>query len=150
MKINNDEQLQVESCPFKRSIKFQDTIHLIGNSLKQCIDNMHIAIKNEKIPLDIAFRTTKEFADSQGFSQEQFKMITLSKMEMPHEKMKSYQDLIQTTEIPLKKDFYSSLKNTNISDESYSFFSKMWNELKIENLLHLYAIYNILDCCIYR
>ena len=47
-----------------------------------------------------------------------------------------------------KKDFYSSLKNTNISDEECEDVKKLFNLLKMEALSDLKALYNFQDTII--
>ena len=62
------------SCPFKRRIKFCDSYLLISSPLSKIIDNLHEGIRNENIPLETAFKATKRFSDSRGYSEEQFKV----------------------------------------------------------------------------
>lgn len=59
---------------------------------------------------------------------------------MPHEFVTSYDTLVNTTTVPSRDDFYSSLKNTTISEEEYSEFEKTWDLLQIKNLLQIYQV----------
>ena len=65
---------KLQDCPFKRRIKFIDSILMIQQPLGTIIDNFHIAITKEKIPLNEAFVTTKLFCDERQFSTSQFEV----------------------------------------------------------------------------
>ena len=65
------------ACPFKRRVKFCDSILLIQSSLAEIINNMHIGIQKDGIPLEKAFQCTKTYCDSQQYSREQFEVLLI-------------------------------------------------------------------------
>ena len=69
---------------------------------------------------------------------------------MPYESIKSWEDLNRSpgNDFFRKTDFYSTLKNTTISDEEYNYVKKLFNLLKMQTLSDLNALYNFQDTII--
>ena len=131
-------------CPYSRKIRFLDSCLHIPSSLNSMIDSLNEARLKEKLSLRDAFKSTYRYAKSQGFSEEQFEHLCLSKMPMPYEFPKNLSCLFST--VPLKKeDFKSILRGTKgLTDLEMKEFTDTWDLLNIKNLFHLYQIYN---CC---
>ena len=140
---------RVESCPFKRRLTFNDSFLMLGQSLDSIIQNMHESVNKSNVPIHQAFPASKAFADQKNLNMSQFKTIIEGKLSMPHEFVTSFDVLVQTTEPPPKEKFFSKLRNSHISSESYTYFCTMWRELGVTNLLQMYEYYNVLDTVLY-
>ena len=108
---------QIDDCPFKRKILLRDTIAHVPAPLADIIDNMHIAVQKEKIPLDVAFSASKSFCDSRGFTEVQFHQFISQKVPMPFEFCTSYEKLINQTTPPKREDFKSTLRGIETISE---------------------------------
>ena len=108
---------QIDDCPFKRKIVLRDTIAHVPAPLADIIDNMHIAVQKEKIPLDVAFSASKSFCDSRGFTEVQFHQFISQKVPMPFEFCTSYEKLINQTTPPKREDFKSTLRGIETISE---------------------------------
>ena len=69
---------------------------------------------------------------------------------IPNESIKKWEDLSKApgTDFFPKTDFYSTLKNTAISDEEYEDVKKLFNHMKMQTLSDLNAFYNFQDTII--
>ena len=50
-------------------------------------------------------------------------------------------DRFKETQLPLMKDFYNTLNQTDISKEDYEHAQKVWNTLNIKNLGEYHDLY---------
>ena len=140
---------KIFNCPFRYSLKFVDSALFIPSSLSSIIEDMHVARKNEKIPLKAMFEKTYDYAMSQNLSYKQFVSLTSAKMIMPHEYTQDFRRLSQTklNDLSDRKLFASVLKGTTeITEEQMSVFRSNWKVLKCNTLLDLYKYYNAVDC----
>ena len=62
-----------------------------------------------------------------------------------HEKFTSL-DLLNRTTFPAYEEFYSSLKNSNISVEQYKFAHQVWKDENMKTLKDMLIYYNNADC----
>ena len=62
----------------------------------------------------------------------------------PYEYMDSWEKFNET-ELPPKKDFYSSLNLENISDKDYTHAQEIWDVFKIKNLGEYHDLYVHID-----
>ena len=69
---------------------------------------------------------------------------------IPYEKIKTYEDLDVTPEGEFfsKTEFYSTLRNAIIDDQSYDNVKRFWKTLRLEKLSDLNHIYNFQDTII--
>ena len=140
---------RLETCPFKRRLTFNDSFLMLGQSLDSIVQNMHESVKKANVPIHKAFPASKAFADQKNLSMSQFKTIIEGKLSMPHEFVTSFDVLVQTTEPPPKEKFFSKLRNSHITEASYTYFCTMWRELGVSNLLGMYQYYNVLDTVLF-
>ena len=49
------------------------------------------------------------------------------------------------TKLPEKEEYYSSLKNQEISDEEYDFAKEVWSRFKLKDLGELHDLYMNVD-----
>ena len=69
---------------------------------------------------------------------------TVIKGYFPYEWMDDLNKLNQTS-LPSHQEFYSSLKNSNISEEEYAYCQKMWQEEKMRSFKDYLVWYNNRD-----
>ena len=69
---------------------------------------------------------------------------------IPYEKIKTYEDLDAAPEGEFfsKTEFYSTLRNEIIDDQSYENVKRFWRTLRLEKLSELNDIYNFQDTII--
>ena len=69
---------------------------------------------------------------------------------IPYEKIKTYEDLDVTPEGEFfsKTEFYSTLRNAIIDDQSYDNVKRFWKTLRLQKLSDLNHIYNFQDTII--
>ena len=132
-------------CPFDRRIKVIDSFLFINSSLDNLIKGVHEASEKEGLDLDGSFPVTMKFLREKNYSPRQISLVIKSKLKMPYESVTCYQDLLKT-ECPEPEAFVSLLRGTgNLGEEDMTTFKKIWQELKIPNLLSLYQLYVQLD-----
>ena len=142
--------LNFKSCPYRRSIRFQDSLLFFQASLSSMIDDLHIASKREGLPLEAAFPTSKHFCDSWNFTNEQFEKFVSVKCPMPYEYCTDYESLVNTTTPPPPSAFKSTLRGIEeISPAEHNTFVSMWTTLGCSNLLDLMHLYAIGDVTMY-
>ncbi len=105
-------------------------------------NNDHMCIKTENLKfLDI----TNFLAP--GFSYAKFLKAydcELQKGFFPYEWLDSV-DKLNTTQLPSRRDFFSTLKNENISEEDYMYCRKIWEEKGMTTMHNFLEWYNNLD-----
>ena len=108
-------------------------------------------INKSKEPVEIFPNTYKYITRQLKLSTHEFNVIVQGKCPQPFEQISSYEYLENTTEIPPKEAFFSSLRGDTIdnkpgiSDESYNRFCTVWKELNITSLLHMMVLYAAID-----
>jgi hypothetical protein len=80
----------------------------------------------------------------EGFLRFYGGLTEAKKLNFPYEYITSFEILHQTA-IPKKADFFSSLKQTHISDGEYENFKTIWNGMDQPSLLNYLHIYNNSD-----
>ena len=144
------EERSMPTCPFKRKIRFLDSVSHVQASLESIIDNHHTAIVKEGIPLSEAFPTTKAFCDSHNFTTSQFETFCQTKVKMPFEACTDLQTMLNVTTPPPKEAFKSKLRCTDgISNADHEVFVKMWQTLGCTNLVDIMRFYGIGDVTMY-
>ena len=119
---------------------------LFSTSLEGLVTSCHESIRNStddaKLTLESVFSSTKQFCVQNGYSEKEFVTFSQSKWPMPHEQCQNYEYMKNFTKMPEPRHFASILKGTDsISDKEYKSFQSAWNDLKIQNLWHLYSLY---------
>ena len=71
-------------------------------------------------------------------------MLLLRKGVYPYEYMDDW-NKFNENELPLKEEFYSNFKMSNISDKEHEYAKKVWNTLNIKNLGEYHDLYVQLD-----
>ena len=104
------------------SFKFIDSSSFLPESLESLVKNL-----KDKDPA--LFIQTKKLA---GDSIKKFNFLT-SKGVFPYEYVTS-EEKLKDRKLPEKKHFYSSLKETDISDEDYTRANNVWEEFGCETL----------------
>lgn len=138
------------TCPFRRKIRFLDSVSQIQSSLEGIIDNHHLAATKENIPLHLAFPTTKAFCDSKNFTDQQFQTFCRTKCKMPFELCTDLETMQNITSPPPKEAFKSKLRCTDgISDEDHAIFTNMWRTLGCQSLVDIFGFYAIGDVTMY-
>ena len=69
----------------------------------------------------------------------------MKKSIFPYEFLDSYEKLYCNIDVLTKNDFYSSLKNSHITDEEWALFNKNKKELGWKTVMDLLEFYNNLD-----
>ena len=137
-------------CEYNRRIILRDSLMIIPAPLAKIISNVNSACQKEAIPLAQVFTASKAFCDSKGYNEEQFETFVSGKCPTPYELARSYEEMVNWTSIPLRSDFASILRGTSQATESeYLVFEKVWNQLKIKNLLEYFLTYNIADVTLF-
>ena len=141
---------KLKTCPFRRSIRFQDSLMFFQSSLSGLIDDLHVSSKKENLPLKTTFATSKAYCDSLGFSQTQFEKFISVKMPMPYEFLTDYQTMVNTTSPPPPSAFKSTLRGVDeITTAEHEIFVSMWNTLGCQNLLDILHLYSVADVTMY-
>ena len=86
-------------------------------------------------------------------NEKKLNVCMIGKLNFPYEKCVSAKQMKSVTKFPPKKDFYSSLREEHISNESYKNSKKFWKEFDVQNLLDFAKYYCHLDvtllACVY-
>ena len=136
----------LEPCPYRRKLRFNDSLLHIQTSVASLVDDLHLAVKSEGLSIPEAFPTSKEYCDSIGFTREQFELFVSTKMSMPYELCQTYEQMRLQTSPPSRESFTSILRGIDsISEEEHSAFVDTWNRLGISSLLQLMTLYAIGD-----
>ena len=134
------------SCVFKRSIRFIDSCLFIQSSLSNMVSDLHVAGKEEKLPVESTFRATYEYSLEMGYSHQQFVILTGSSLDIPYEFCTDYAKLVGTVNPPPSSAFQSLLTNkSSLNDDQYADFVHKWHLFGVKNLLQLYQIYASVD-----
>ena len=132
---------RVFPCPFNRQIKIVDSFLFIGAKLDTIIEQVHEAGNKEGLSWEQTFPSTLAFLRSRNLDDRQIALVIKNKFQMPHEAIRSYEDLIRE-ECPTADMFGSFLRGTTrLSDDEMDIFRLIWRELEIPNLLTLYDYY---------
>ena len=139
---------QLQTCAFRRKIRFSDSLLFIPASLSKMIDDLHCSATNEAIPLEKAFPSSKRYCDSIQFTPSQFQLFVSCKIPQPYELCTDYDSLLHQVTPPPPAAFKSVLRGIDtISESDHQVFVEAWETLNCTNLLqmmHLYAIGDIL------
>jgi hypothetical protein len=119
-------------------VKFLDSYQFLSASLECLVNNLRSTGL-------YAFSITRKVIESKfgKISDEKFDKL-LRKRIYPYEFMDSF-DKFECTELPKRKDFYSSLNFSDISKEDYNSAKYIWEEFKCKNLGDFHNIYVLLD-----
>ncbi|XP_050543406.1 uncharacterized protein LOC126906698 [Daktulosphaira vitifoliae] len=102
------------------TVRFVDTYRFMGTSLATLANNLRAAGKH-------LFEETAKV-----FSAENIDLVT-RKGVYPYSFTSNY-DVLETTELPSKKDFYNELTESHISDEDYVHAQTVWKHFNCKNL----------------
>ena len=134
------------SCPYTRKLKFIDSFLFTNASLDKMVNDLNVAGTNENLSLDKIFPACRNFANTMGFSQAQFKRITEGKLHYPYEYLDCLKDLELQTTPPPPTAFKSLLKNSPaFAEEAWDNFKETWALFKIQSMKHLLKLYNTID-----
>ncbi|KAJ8914368.1 hypothetical protein NQ315_011356 [Exocentrus adspersus] len=108
------------------SLRFLDSFRFMACSLDTLAKNLE--------PHQFV-ATRKVFQSSEHFD------LMMKKGVFPYEYVDSYEKLEDTVELPSREHFYSSLTETAISEEDYTYAVKVWNAFKCRTLAEYSDIY---------
>ena len=136
---------KISPCPFARKIRILDSFLFLPHKLDDLIKGVHEDRGKKGIDLNGAFPVTMNFLRKKQLTTRQISLLINSKLSMPYESVKCFQDLLNT-ECPQPKDFVSQLKGTGpLEPADMQSFRVVWEELKIPNWLALWELYVQLD-----
>ena len=136
---------RISTCPFARKIRVLDSFLFLPHKLDDLIQGVHEDRGKKGIDLDGAFPVTMNFLRKKKLTSRQISLVINSKLSMPYESVKCFQDLLNT-ECPQPKDFVSQLKGTRpLEPADMQSFRLVWEELQMTNWLALWELYVQLD-----
>ena len=136
----NLENDQNQSKKIPLILQFIDSLSFLNGSLDTLTESLKAS--------DHDFAIFKDYFKNKGFSDD-FCQLLLRKGVYPYEHVKSEEDLEQTC-LPPKENFYSSLKQTGITDDDYAFAQEVFRLGKCHNLkeyMELYLQCDVLLLC---
>jgi len=112
---------------------FLDSMSFLPNSLNSLVDNL------------VASNYSMNILEQSGlYKNEVEKALLLKKGIYCYDFAKSYSQL-KNTQMPGKDEFFSVLKDEDISDEDYAHAQKVYTTFKCKNMLEYTRLYNKLD-----
>ena len=118
------------------SIQFLDSFNFLASSLDKLVENLRKS--------DYDFPITKKLYNEKfGYSKE-LNHLLLRKGIYMYEYMNSFERFNETN-LPPKENFFSSLNQTNITDEDYEHAKIVWKKFNISNLGEYHDMYVNLD-----
>lgn len=140
------KDIKVPACDYSRSIVFIDSCLHLPTSLANCVSDLNKVADTTNTSLEQMFPATHAFASQVGYDYLQFSTLTSQKMSFPFSLCTSISSLKEHTSIPDKKFFLDKLSNkTEVDQQSYSTFCKIWASLKFDSLLDCLWIYSLVD-----
>ena len=137
---------KVDACPFQRRIRFLDSCLITQSSLSAMIDDLHRVRASRSASIENTFPCTYRYAQTQGFSTQQFHAIAKGKFHMPYEICSSAAVMRSITSPPAANAFASALRgSTGLSNDEMDEFNEIWRVLNISDLFHLQTIYVACD-----
>ena len=121
------------------SFKFLDSLAFLQSSLSQLSEDL--SKTNHDYPI---LRQTGLIKTGNIFNQKKFDLL-LKKSFFPYEYCTSLKLMEETTELPDRDKFYSTLHETTITQEDHNFAKKIWKLFKCKNLIDYTKIYCKLD-----
>ena len=121
------------------SFEFIDTLAFLQASLGQLTADLRLTTHDYPI-----LKQTYLVKKKGSFSQERLEMV-LGKSFFPYEYCTSYQQMLNTTNLPNINDFYSNLSGSTISEEDYAFAKSVWKEFECKNLIQYCEKYCKID-----
>ena len=110
-----------------KHLQFIDSFQFMSQSLDKLSNNL---------PNDKFIYTESE---TEGFIEGYLELLK-QKGVYPYDYMDSF-DRFNETELPSRKDFYSILNDTNVSENEYNHAQEVWNAFKIRNLGEYHDLY---------
>ena len=132
------ESFEKYKCIDLDELRFIDSCQFLKESLDGLTNNLRKS--NYEFPV-----VSNIFADE--IDSDDKKQLLLRKGIYMYEYMDSF-DRFKETELPSKDKFYSSLRDSHITDEEYEHAKKVWKEFKIKNLKEYTELYCLLDVCL--
>jgi hypothetical protein len=118
------------------SIQILDSFQFLSESLDKLVENLRNS--NYDFPI-----TSKLFNEKFGCNSK-YNHLLFKKSIYPYEYMNSF-DKFNETVLPPKQNFFSSLSQTDITDEDYIHAKKVWKSFNIKNLGGYHDFYVNLD-----
>ena len=117
-------------------VTFKDSFAFMGESLDNLVKNLNVdQLKN----------TVYHFSLHDDHRNHSEKVELLSRKGVyPYEYIDSFKRFDETV-LPAKELFYSSLKDSNISDDEYERARRIWNLFEIQNLGEYHDLYLLTD-----
>jgi len=122
-----------------KGFKFLDSLAFLQSSLAQLTKDLSDTQHSYRL-----LKQSKLVKTNGKFDSEKFQLL-LKKSFYPYEFCTSVEKMKNTTKIPRRSDFYSSLSEQMISEDDYAIAKKVWNIYGCVNLLDYAAIYCKLD-----
>ena len=122
------------------SFELKDSYAFLGFSLDSLVQDLN----DQKWGFPILKQSALCKTNSE-FDNYKFKICSYGKGSLPYEQIQNVKYLYESTELPPIEDFYSSLTNETITQESYINAQEFWNAFKTENLAQYTANYCLLD-----
>ena len=119
------------------SYQFKDSLSFLNASLNELMNDL---MKNKNHSFSII--------DQLGLyskGEEEKKQLLLRKGVYPYEYVTSIERLQNTRKIPKKKHFFSTLSNSNISDDYYTHSKKVFAAFECRNMVEYTELYCIMD-----
>ena len=120
------------------------------------IEDLHRVAASKNLCTKDMFPHTYQYAQTQGFSEEQFLAIAKGKFHMPYEICSSASVMRDVKSPPTPDQFASVLRGTTgLTAIEMKEFSDIWQILDIQDLFHLQTIYvacdttHLADCLVY-
>lgn len=121
--------------PIMYEIRFLDTIAFMASSLDSLSSDLRKGCHDDIIKLRKTFKnTSKQFKDDEEF------MMMIQKGVYPYDYIDNYERLNETR-LPYKKDFYSKLNNSQISDDDYRTAYTVWKKFNCKTMMDYHNLY---------
>lgn len=138
--------IKADACPFQRRVRFLDSCLITQSSLSAMIEDLHRVAASTNLSTKDAFPHTYRYAQTQGFSKEQFLAIARGKFHMPYEICSSAAVMRGITSPPAPEQFASVLRGTTkLTGIQMREFNEIWRILDIQDLFDLQRIYVACD-----
>ena len=141
---------KIPACPADRFIVFRDSLKMVTSSLDGMIHDVHSVAEKKGFSQAALFSATWRYMQSKGYEYSSFLYMIQQKLKLPFEMINGDEQYLLRTEPPPIEDFYSKLRDGNITQEEYQTFLKVWELLNVDNLKNLITIYVELDSLLLR
>ena len=115
----------------KYSLNFVDSFNFLSTSIEKLVDSLKKSNHN--------FDMFKEQMKKGGYSEELISMVQ-KKGIFPYEYITS-EEVLEETSLPSRDRFYSSLKQTSVSEEDYKFALEVFEKGKCKNIKDYLELY---------